>query len=141
MARAAPFESHHRRYDEWFEQHAAVYYSELLAVRTLLPCHGLGLSIGVGTGRFAAPLGIDVGIDPAGAVLDYAVKRGISAVRAVSEALPFVPGCFDYALIVTTICFVDNIDSMMSEVHRVLKPDGVLVVGFIDRGVYRHHRQ
>ena len=133
MAKAAPFESHHRRYDQWFERHAAAYYSELLAVRALLPWRGLGLSVGVGTGRFAAPLGVDVGIDPAGAALDYAEARGVSAVQAVAEALPFAPGCFDYALIVTTICFVDDVDSMMSEAYRVLKPGGALVIGFIDR--------
>jgi len=133
MAKAAPFESHHQRYDEWFERHAAAYYSELLAVRALLPWRGLGLSVGVGTGRFAAPLGVDVGIDPAGAALGYAGARGVSAVQAVAEALPFPPGCFDYALIVTTICFVDDVESMMSEAYRVLKPGGALVIGFIDR--------
>ncbi|MEA1890248.1 MAG: SAM-dependent methyltransferase, partial [Pseudomonadota bacterium] len=62
MPRTAPFEAHHRRYDDWFVRHAAAYRSELLAVRALLPWHGLGLAIGVGTGRFAAPLGVQVGI-------------------------------------------------------------------------------
>ena len=56
MPKAMAFEIHHRRYDEWFVRHAAAYQSELLAVRALLPWRGLGLDIGVGTGRFAAPL-------------------------------------------------------------------------------------
>jgi len=89
MPRSAPFETYHRRYDAWFMHHAAAYQSELLAVRALLPWHGLGLSIGVGIGRFASPLGVQVGIDPARVVMDYAASRGISPVQAVAEALPF----------------------------------------------------
>ena len=133
MPRTIPFEIHHRRYDEWFIQHAAAYQSELLAVRALLPWRGLGLAIGVGTGRFAAPLGVQVGIDPARAVLAYATKRGISVVPGIAEALPFLDSSFDYALSVTTICFVDDATTMLTEAYRILKPGGELVIGFIDR--------
>jgi len=133
MPRTAPFEAHHRRYDDWFVRHAAAYHSELLAVRTLLPWCGLGLAIGVGTGRFAAPLGVQIGIDPAREVLDYATSRGISTVQAVAEDLPFADSSFDYALSVTTICFVDDATAMLTEVYRVLKPGGELVIDFIDR--------
>jgi SAM-dependent methyltransferase len=129
----APFEVHHRRYDDWFVRHAAAYHSELLAVRALLPWRGLGLAIGVGTGRFAAPLGVQIGIDPAREVLDYATNRGISTVQAVAEALPFADSSVDYALSVTTICFVDDATAMLTEAHRILKPGGELVIGFIDR--------
>ena len=133
MPRTAPFEAHHRRYDDWFVRHAAAYQSELLAVRSLLPWLGLGLAIGVGTGRFAAPLGVQVGIDPASKVLDYAANRGISTVQAIAELLPFSDSSFDYALCVTTICFVDDATAMLSEAHRILKLGGELVIGFIDR--------
>lgn len=133
MPRTAPFEAFHSRYDAWFSRHEAAYYSELLAVRALLPWCGLGLSIGVGTGRFAAPLGAQVGIDPARAVLVYAQKRGCLAVQGVAETLPFSNNIFDYALSVTTLCFVDDANAMMAEAYRVLKPCGTLVLGFIDR--------
>ncbi|MEA3277066.1 MAG: hypothetical protein U9Q81_17630 [Pseudomonadota bacterium] len=43
-------------------RHAAVYQSELLAIRTLLPWRGL--AIGVGTEPFAAPPAVQVGVDP-----------------------------------------------------------------------------
>jgi SAM-dependent methyltransferase len=132
MARTSAFETHHRRYDDWFTRHAAAYQSELLAMRALLPWRGLGLAIGVGTGRFAAPLGVQIGIDPAREVLDYAKDRGITCVQAVAEALPFADCSFNFALSVTTICFVDNAEAMMSEAYRVLKPGGELLTGFID---------
>jgi SAM-dependent methyltransferase len=128
-----PFVRHHRRYDEWFERHRAAYLSELLAVRALLPWEGRGLEIGVGTGRFAGPLGVKFGIDPAGETLGYALARGVSVARAVAEALPFAETVFDYALVVTTICFVDDARAMLLEIARVLRPGGKLVIGLIDR--------
>jgi ubiquinone/menaquinone biosynthesis C-methylase UbiE len=133
MPRNAPFDAHHRRYENWFSIHAAAYYSELLAVRALLPWEGTGLEIGVGTGRFAAPLGVRVGVDPSAAMLEYARARGICVVQGVAEQLPFATASFDHALVVTTICFVDDACAMLREARRVIKPNGCLVVGFIDR--------
>lgn len=133
MPKTEPFETHHQHYDDWFVRHATAYQSELLAVRALLPWQGLGLSIGVGTGRFAAPMGIQIGIDPAYNVLAYAARRGIATVQAVAEALPFADKSFQRALCVTTLCFVDDASAMLRETYRVLQPGGVLVIGFIDR--------
>jgi SAM-dependent methyltransferase len=131
--KTAPFKAHHRRYEAWFRRHPAAYHSELLAVRALLPWQGLGLEIGVGTARFAAPLGISVGLDPSGEMLDYAAERGVSSIQGVAEDLPFKNAVFDYGFIVTTICFVDNPKTMLNEAHRVLKSKAPLVIGFVDR--------
>ncbi|MGA8185203.1 MAG: methyltransferase domain-containing protein, partial [Terriglobia bacterium] len=60
-------------------------------------------------------------------------KRGVAVVKGIAEALPFSNHAFDYALCVTTICFVDDASAMLSEACRVLKPGGGLVIGFIDR--------
>ncbi|MGB5985870.1 MAG: class I SAM-dependent methyltransferase [Desulfobacterales bacterium] len=127
------FDSHHARYEGWFAHHEAAYLSELLAVRAILPWQGVGLEIGVGTGRFAAPLGIRVGVDPSRAMLAYAAKRGVWGIQAIAEALPFKPAVFDFALVVTTICFVDSPREMLFEARRVLKPGAPLVIGFVDR--------
>jgi ubiquinone/menaquinone biosynthesis C-methylase UbiE len=133
MPRIAPFETHHQRYETWFEKHQAAYISELLALRPFVPWAGMGIEIGVGSGRFAAPLGVQVGIDPCPEMLVHATERGIEVVQGVAEKLPFADGSFDHALIVTTICFVDSPVRMLAEAHRVLKPDGRVVIGFIDR--------
>jgi SAM-dependent methyltransferase len=125
--------THHVRYDDWFERHRAAYLSELLAVRVLLPWEGRGLEIGVGTGRFAGPLGVEFGIDPAGEMLGYAGARGVKVACAVAEALPFAGGIFDYALVVTTICFVIDPKATLREIARVLRPGGKVVIGLIDR--------
>jgi len=133
MPRIAPFEAHHQRYEAWFERHDAAYISELLALRPFVPWLGRGIEIGVGSGRFAAPLGVEVGVDPSPAMLVRAAARGIKVVKGTAEDLPFTAASFDHALVVTTICFVDSPSRMLSEVHRVLRPGGRLVIGFIDR--------
>ncbi len=133
MARSAPFATHHRRYEAWFEHHRAAYVSELLALRPFVPYTGRGLEIAVGSGRFAGPLGVTVGVDPAPQMLAYARARGIEVVEGVAEALPFAAGSFAFALVVTTICFVESPAQMLAEAHRVLQPGGRLVLGFIDR--------
>lgn len=133
MPKTQPFDRYHERYDAWFAHHAPAYCSELLALRALLPWDGLGLEVGVGTGRFAAPLGVAIGVDPSANMLAYAARRGVRAVRGVAEALPFGDATFDHALVVTTLCFVDDIPAMLAEAHRVLKSRGQLVIGFIDR--------
>jgi ubiquinone/menaquinone biosynthesis C-methylase UbiE len=133
MPRDAPFETHHQRYEAWFDKHQAAYLSELLALRPFVPWEGRGIEIGVGSGRFAGPLGVKVGVDPSAAMLVHATTRGIEVVEGVAENLPFSDDSFDYALVVTTICFVDSPEEMLTEARRVLKPGGRLVIGFIDR--------
>jgi ubiquinone/menaquinone biosynthesis C-methylase UbiE len=100
MPKTGPFEEHTEQYEQWFEEHQNAYQSELTALRRLLPKPGFGVEIGVGSARFAAPLGIRVGIDPAERMLEHARKRGIDVVRGVAEALPFEDETFDTALIV-----------------------------------------
>ena len=72
-------------------------------------------------------------MDPAREVLDYAAKKGVSAVQEIAEALPFSNHSFDFILSVTTICFVDDATTILTEANRILKPGGELVIGFIDR--------
>lgn len=130
--RVEPFEKYPERYESWFSRNKGTYLSELDAVRAMLP-NGEGVEIGVGTGRFAAPLGIGFGIDPSKEMIVLARERGVEVVRGVAEALPMKSSSLDIALMVTTVCFVDDLRSTMREAWRILKPGGSLIVGFIDR--------
>lgn len=133
MARTKPFEEHPLLYEDWFEKNRFVYGSELLAVKARLPESGRGMEIGVGSGRFAAPLDIEIGVEPSIAMREMAKERGIEVIGGAAEALPFKECEFDFALMVTTICFVDDAKAALREAYRVLKPDGSFVIGFIDK--------
>ena len=133
MARIAPFDEHAEQYDAWFDRHRESYLAELAAVGELIPVGGKGVEIGVGTGRFAGPLGIPVGVEPSPRMAELARRHGLLVFEATAEALPFSDGEFDFVLMVTVICFLDDVELALREAHRVLRPEGALVIGFIDR--------
>jgi len=141
-----PFERHMPRYDGWFERHREVYAAELRAVSYLLPKSGTGVEIGAGTGRFAAPLGIGFGVDPSMEMMKVARTRGLRMTGGVAEALPLKCEVFDFALMVTTICFVGDVASSLSEAYRVIRPGGRFINGFVDREsrlgrIYEQHKE
>jgi len=126
------FETEVERYERWFENHPGAYQSEVAAVRAALPTSGRGLEIGTGTGRFSLPFGIVDGVEPAAAMRRVAEGHGLTVLDAKAEALPFPDNTFDFALMVTTICFVDDADLACREARRILKPGGELLIGLVD---------
>lgn len=133
MAKIEPFEKYTSRYEDWFENNEYAYRSELQAVKELLPESQNGLEIGVGSGRFAAPLSVKFGVEPSGKMAEIAQRRGINVIGGVAEALPFADSVFDLVLMVTTICFLYDIEIAFREANRVLKADGLFVIGFVDQ--------
>ncbi|MBN2030210.1 class I SAM-dependent methyltransferase [bacterium] len=133
MIKTEPFEKYASQYEDWFEKNPFVYQSELRAIKEMLSGKGKGLEIGVGSGRFALPLNIRTGIEPAEKMRRIAQKRGIQVIGSQAEALPFHDSQFDFALMVTTICFLDDIDLAFKEVFRVTKSGGQFVIGFINK--------
>lgn len=134
MNNASTFNRHTTEYDAWFERHNDLYQAELGALQTLVPANGQGVEIGVGTGRFALPLGISIGVEPSPVMAEVARNRGVEVQEGVAEALPFDDNSFDFALMVTVVCFLDDVARAFREAWRILKLGGVLVIGFIDRG-------
>ncbi len=127
------FESLAGEYDAWFDRLRFSYESELLALKTLAGTHQRGLELGVGTGRFASPLGIKMGLEPARAMAVIARKRGLQVIQAVAEALPFPRDSFDLVAIITALCFFQDPFKALSEATRVLTPAGAILIGMIDK--------
>ena len=129
----APFEKYLDQYEKWFIANRYAYLSELEAIRRHLPPNGRGLEIGVGSGLFAAPLGIFYGVEPSAKMRTLAVNRGINVVDGVAEELPFEDNSYDYGLMITTICFVDDLKRSIQEAYRVIKSGGKLIIGMVDK--------
>jgi ubiquinone/menaquinone biosynthesis C-methylase UbiE len=127
------FDKYAGEYDAWFDDHIWAYQSELQAVKMLLPQTGKGVEIGIGTGRFAVPFGITVGVEPSGAMAEIARSRGITVHDAKAEALPFDDNTFDFALMVTTICFLEDPLQALKEIRRILRPNGKILIGMLDK--------
>ncbi|MGM0425100.1 MAG: SAM-dependent methyltransferase, partial [Thermodesulfobacteriota bacterium] len=66
MPKIEPFEKYSEAYEQWFEENPEAYRTELELIHGLLPPQpaARGLEVGVGSGRFAAPLGLDTGVEP-----------------------------------------------------------------------------
>jgi ubiquinone/menaquinone biosynthesis C-methylase UbiE len=136
MPKIEAFEKYAGQYEEWFERNRDLYRAELKAVQELMPFFDKGLEIGVGTGRFAAPLNIKFGMEPSPKMAERAEQRGIRVIEGTAEELPFTDEEFDLVLMVTTICFVDDIPQSFREAFRVLQKDGHFLLGLIDKDSY-----
>ena len=130
------FEDYCDRYDDWYDEHKFAYLSELEALRKAIPQTERGLEIGVGTGRFAAPLNITLGIDPSHKMLEIASQRGVNVRWGYGEDLPFTTDSFDYAAIIITLCFVNDPLKVLKEARRIIKKDGQLIIAIIDKDSY-----
>lgn len=133
MAKTKPFDEHLDEYEQWFVDHHYVFQSELAAIQRVLPKSCRGMEIGIGSGIFAKPLQIKNGIEPSRTMREKARKRGLDPIDGVAEKLPYPDKSYDFALMVTTICFVDDIRKSFREANRVLKNNGHLIIGFVDK--------
>ncbi len=90
------------------------------------------LDLGCGDGSFAQAAftePLDVGIDPSPVALDEAKRRGMHRELRLGQggALPFADGTFATVLSNSVVEHIPDIDTTMSEVHRVLRPGGTFV--------------
>lgn len=116
-----------------YDKNKPAYLSEIKAIKKVMPKRGKGLEIGVGTGRFAAFLGTEYGIDPSKKMLEIAVKRGIRVKLGLGEKAPFENSEFDFVTIIITLCFVEDPEQVLREAKRVLRKNGKIIIGIIDK--------
>ncbi len=130
-----PFDSHVAEYEEWYQEFPFVFQSEVEALREMLPegDNLRGIEVALGTGKFSEALGIKEGVEPSPNMRALAVSRGIEVVDSVAENLPYGDLKFDFVLMAFCISYFNNLSIVFREAHRVLKKNGVLIVGFIDR--------
>lgn len=126
------FDSSASSYDHWYESHPEVFASEIEAVRAL-GLKGFGLDVGAGTGIISSEIGVRVALDPSRAMLELSQKRKLDSVRGVGERLPFIDGVFDFVVMATTICFLEDPVESLLETKRVLKDTGSIAVCIIPK--------
>jgi ubiquinone/menaquinone biosynthesis C-methylase UbiE len=109
------FDLHAEDYDRWFDTHKETFDNQLTLLRPLIISKGIGLEIGIGSGRFSVPLGIHYGLDPSVSLLSIACQRGVESVVGIGESLPYRSATFDQVLMMTVICFFTHLNRPFSK--------------------------
>ncbi|WP_135256737.1 class I SAM-dependent methyltransferase [Thermus caldilimi] len=136
--REDPFAPLAEAYEAWYETPlgAFVIAEEERALRWLLPPGESLLEVGAGTGYWLKrlPYAKKVGLEPSLAMLRVGQKQVPEAtwVAGRGEALPFPEKSFDAVLIFTVLEFVEDVERVLLEARRVLRPRGSLVVGILE---------
>lgn len=134
MKQVEIFDKNVQEYESWYDKYPFVYESELIAIREQLkklPENIRGIEVGLNTGKFALPLGIKEGIEPASEMAEIARKRGIEVMEEMAEGMPYSDLSFDFVLFVT-VCHLNDLKEALKESNRVLKRNGCVIIGFID---------
>jgi SAM-dependent methyltransferase len=137
------FDGFAEHYDNWFNTGLGRYvlqYEKELVLELAAPKPGdKVLDVGVGTGIFALELmkhGADItGIDVSERMLEIARSKGVQNV-AIGDAvsLDFPEESFDLVLSITALEFIKEPDKAISEMVRVCKKGGRVVVGTLGSG-------
>ncbi len=125
------FDRHTAEYEDWFVRNRGVYISEIELLKTFIPAGLRGVEIGIGTGLFAQPLGISFGLEPSESMARVAESRRLTVALGFAENMPLPDAAYDFALMVTTICFLDDPKTALKETLRILKPGGFILIGFV----------
>ncbi|MGB9913342.1 MAG: class I SAM-dependent methyltransferase [Candidatus Kapaibacteriota bacterium] len=141
------FDSEARHYDNWYLTPIGKFVDEvetqaILELLEPLPNMSI-LDAGCGTGNFSiklAKLGCKVtGIDISNEMLKIAIGKAqklnlnIYFIQGNAENLAFPNNFFDAVVSVATLEFIKQKDKAIEEFFRVVKHNGKIVIGFINR--------
>jgi len=132
MPQTEPFEKHPNLYEEWFTQNQYTYKSDVEAAHHHLLPESRGLEVGVGGSLFAVPLFID-GIEPADKMRSRVKKCGFEMAKGIAKTLLSGDNSHDFTLMVTTACFLNNVQKSIEEAWRVIKTGGKLTFDLDDK--------
>ena len=131
-------------YDSFFDNpigRAILCFESRAILKMLNPLCGLSaLDAACGTGIFTSMLALSgmivTGVDESGQMIDKAKHKqtlnNATLLRANIESLPFTDGSFDRVLCTFMLEFSENPCKVVSELVRVLKPGGVLVLATLN---------
>ncbi len=110
------------------------------ALARLLPePRGLTLDIGCGEGRGARELTAlghrVIGVDTSPTLSRSAHERGTTVLRADAARLPIASHSVSLAFACMSLLDIDDLDSALSEIDRVLAPTGVVVAAIVHPAV------
>jgi len=140
MEKNAIFDEFAETYDSWFLNPVGEKVFELelsLLLKAVEPKKDKTLlDVGIGTGFFATRLrsyGLDIkGIDPSEKMLEVAKKRGFEVKIGSGENIPFENESFDIVLAMTSMEFSKDPKKFLSEMVRVAKTEGKIVVAVLN---------
>ena len=139
--------SYYDDFADWYERERHHGYHALLdrlQVEVAQPfCAGKDvLEVGCGTGmilkEIAPVCGRAVGIDISPGMLQQAREKQLEVYEASATALPFEDQSFDVVYSFKVLAHVEMIEAALSEVARVLRPDGVAVLEFYNKRSLRY---
>lgn len=122
-------------HDEYFEylkgrsRAALLYRRWVLYPRLCRHLRGHALDIGCGVGDMLAFRPRTVGADINAKTVEYCRRRGLQVALMAPGSLPFRSHSFDSAILDNVLEHVADPRRLLDETHRVLKPDGVVLVG------------
>ncbi len=129
-----PFETKSDEYDHWYDTHASLYEKELEFIRPFVRDEeGRILEIGCGSGRFASPLALSIGVEPSGPLSQMAYQRGVPVIQAIGEYLPFQDNVMIQIFLITVIGFLASPTDVLKEIRRTLHSSGSVIIVDIDR--------
>lgn len=129
-----PFEGYAAKYDVWFDENDEIFRCEVDAVKRFFEKNKSTVEIGVGTGRFAEKLGIEIGVEPVDDMARFAKKRGVKKIiKCDAQNLSLPNECYEQVVMITLDCFVDDFGKAVGEAYRILKKSGNLVVAFLNK--------
>ena len=115
---------------------ALLYRRSFLYPRLCRHLKGEALDVGCGMGDMLAFRPRTVGVDVNPHAVAFCRQRGLNAVSMEPDRLPFDAARCDSATLDNVLEHLDEPRPLLSEIYRVLKPGGVLVVGVPGRRGY-----
>jgi len=123
---------------------------EMAELRRILlqDIQGKILEIGIGTGvnlvHYPENVKSLTAVEPSAAMQPRAKQRAEACGRTVDwhqgygERLPFEENCFDAVVTADVLCTVNDVDTVLGEAYRVLRPGGRLY--FLEHGLAREEK-